>query len=64
MGDSSVQKVEQKKDWTLTRYALNTFINWLDEGKNSDGRKYLEMRLRLVAYFDRKNCSTPDELAD
>ena len=28
------------------------------------GLKYLEMRRRLVSYFDRKNCATPDELAD
>src|SRR5262249_5396488 len=26
--------------------------------------KYLETRRRLVRYFDRKNCLTPDELAD
>jgi DNA-directed RNA polymerase specialized sigma24 family protein len=31
---------------------------------DSDGERYLEMRRRLVAYFDRKNCLTPDELAD
>ena len=31
---------------------------------DSDGQKYLEMRRRLVFYFDRKNCLTSDELAD
>lgn len=31
---------------------------------HSDGQNYLEMRQRLVAYFDRKNCSAPNELAD
>jgi DNA-directed RNA polymerase specialized sigma24 family protein len=31
---------------------------------DSNGEKYLEMRRRLVAYFDRKNCLAPDELAD
>jgi DNA-directed RNA polymerase specialized sigma24 family protein len=40
------------------------FLNWLDEGADSEGRSYLEMRRRLVAYFDRKNCLNPDELAD
>jgi DNA-directed RNA polymerase specialized sigma24 family protein len=39
-------------------------LNWLDEGVDSNGEKYLEMRRRLVAYFDRKNCPAPDELAD
>jgi DNA-directed RNA polymerase specialized sigma24 family protein len=44
--------------------AFHRFLNWLDGGSDSDGRSYLEMRRRLVAYFDRKNCLNPDELAD
>ena len=59
-----MQKSEQKKDWTPTSQAFQRLLNWLDEGADSDGQKYLEMRRRLVAYFARKNCSTPDELAD
>jgi len=39
-------------------------LAWLNEGVNSEGVKYLEMRRRLVSYFDRKNCAVPDELAD
>ena len=59
-----MRKNEQKKDWNLTPEAFGNFLAWLDEGVNSDGRKYLEMRARLIAYFDRKNCLSPDELAD
>jgi DNA-directed RNA polymerase specialized sigma24 family protein len=59
-----VQKVEQKKDWTLTPSAFRRLLDWLDEGADSGGQKYLEIRQRLVLYFDRKNCLTPDELAD
>lgn len=64
MGDSSAQRMDQKKDRILTPHSFQRLLGWLDEGADSDGRKYLEMRLRLVAYFDRKNCSAPDELAD
>lgn len=46
------------------REAFHKFLNWLDDGTESDGRSYLEMRERLVAYFDRKNCLIADELAD
>ena len=56
--------IEQKKDWTLTPQAFHRLLKWLDEGTDSDGQKYLEMRRRLVVYFDRKNCPAPDELAD
>src|SRR5216683_127768 len=44
--------------------AFRQFLQWLDEGVDSGGEKYLEMRRRLVSYFDRKNCLSPDELAD
>ena len=64
MSELSVQKLGQKKDWALTPQAFHRLLIWLDEGSDSDGQKYLEMRRRLVAYFDRKNCPAPDELAD
>jgi len=64
MNSSSSQKSEQKKNWTLTPIAFRKFLEWLDEGADSGGQKYLEMRGRLAAYFDRKNCPTADEFAD
>ena len=57
-------RIAQKKDQTLTPRAFDLLLDWLDGGAASGGQNYLEMRERLVAYFDRKNCSTPDELAD
>lgn len=59
-----MQKTEPKKNWSITSSAFEMLLKWLDEGKNSDGQNYLEMRRRMVAYFDRKNCRTPDEFAD
>ncbi len=59
-----MQKAEAKKNWTITSEAFHRFLDWLDEGKSSDGRNYLEMCARLVSYFDRKNCRNPNELAD
>ena len=59
-----MQKTESKKHWAIISGAFARLLEWLDEGKNSDGRNYLEMRQRLVAYFDRKNCLTPDDSAD
>ena len=53
-----------KKDWAQTASAFHRFLTWLDEGVDSHGEKYLEMRRRLVSYFGRKRCLSPDELAD
>jgi DNA-directed RNA polymerase specialized sigma24 family protein len=59
-----LQRVESKKEWVLTPDAFDQLLTWLNEGQASRGERYLEMRRRLVAYFVRKNCSAPDELAD
>ena len=53
-----------KKHWTPTQDAFREFLHWLDEGVDSGGGKYLELRRRLVLYFDRRNCLTADDLAD
>jgi hypothetical protein len=55
---------ELKKDLTLNAGAFRQFLNWLDGGADSEGETYLEMRRRLVRCFDRRNCSSPDDLAD
>ena len=53
-----------KKDWILNPQAFRQFLNWLDQGVDSNGERYLEMRRRLARYFDRRSCSSPDDLAD
>ena len=53
-----------QKDWSLSQSAFRRLLSWLDEGVESGGEKYLETRRRLVQYFDRKNCLSPNELAD
>lgn len=59
-----MQKVGLKKNWTLNPAAFNKFLAWLDDGADSEGHNYLEIRERLVNFFDRKNCLNADELAD
>jgi DNA-directed RNA polymerase specialized sigma24 family protein len=53
-----------KKHWTPTEASFRQLLKWLDEGADSGGERYLEMRRRLAAYFDRRNCLAPDDLAD
>ena len=59
-----MQKTESKKNWIITSNAFHRLLEWLDEGADSDGQEYLEMRARMVAFFDRKNCLLPEDLAD
>jgi DNA-directed RNA polymerase specialized sigma24 family protein len=53
-----------KRDWNATPQAFERLLAWLDEGVDSGGEAYLQMRRRLVLYFSRKRCLSPDDLAD
>jgi len=56
--------VGPNQDWQPTEKVFQKFLRWLDEGTDSEGQRYLEVRRRLEVYFDRKNCVAPGELAD
>src|SRR5262245_42528417 len=64
MANSSVPESGRKSDWILTQNAFRKLLQWFDSDENSEGANYLEIRRRLVSYFDRKGCSSPEELAD
>lgn len=53
-----------REERTPTQFAFDRLLDWLDDGVDSQGERYLEMRRRLVAYFDRRNRPAADELAD
>jgi len=57
------QEIGQEEP-TLTEVAFTRLLTWLDDGTDSRGERYLEVRRRLVAYFDRQNRPAPDTLAD
>src|SRR6187549_1697403 len=57
-------KPNLKRDWQPDEAAFGRLLAWLDEGTDSRGERYLEMRERLVDYFGRRNCHSPEDLAD
>jgi RNA polymerase sigma factor (sigma-70 family) len=59
-----IVNTQLKPGWSPTQSAFRDLLNWFDEGVESGGEKYLEMHRRLVSYFTRKNCLSPDDLAD
>ncbi len=48
----------------LSQVAFDRLLEWLDDGADSHGERYLEMRRRLVSYFTRRNRPSADDLAD
>jgi hypothetical protein len=53
-----------KRAWVASPQAFERLLAWLDEGGDTDGEAYLQVRRRLVTYFRRKRCLAPDDLAD
>lgn len=62
--EDSIARAELKKNWAPTEPAFKRFLAWLDQGVESNGETYLEMRRRLELYFERRNCRAPEDLAD
>jgi DNA-directed RNA polymerase specialized sigma24 family protein len=67
--DPLVDDIQDKRDRMLTHASFHRLLNWLNEEKEeedlvSGGQKYEEMRQKLIAYFDRRNCRSPEDLAD
>ena len=48
----------------FSQVAFNRLLEWLDEGVESHGERYVEIRRRLVSYFERRNRPAANELAD
>ncbi len=59
-----IARPDLKKHWSPSEAAFRRLLRWLDGSVDSAGENYLEMRRRLVAYFDRRGCRNPDDLAD
>jgi DNA-directed RNA polymerase specialized sigma24 family protein len=48
----------------LSHLAFARLLEWLDDGVDSHGATYLEIRRRLAEYFDRRDRPFADDLAD
>ena len=53
-----------RKEAELSQYVFDRLLAWLDDGTDSHGERYLEIRRRLVMYFDRRNRPAAEDLAD
>jgi len=53
-----------RRDWNPAPESFERLLKWLDGAMNSEGQRYLEIRRRLIAYFNHYGCLAPEELAD
>jgi DNA-directed RNA polymerase specialized sigma24 family protein len=52
------------KDWVLTKESFDALLAWLNPERDAAGRKYEEIRLRLIKIFVCRGCYEPEDLAD
>lgn len=56
--------LRHKKQWVLTQEAFDSFLGWLDTDRERAGRKYEEIRQKLIKIFVCRGCTVADDLAD
>lgn len=52
------------KEWVLTQEAFDKLLLWLDPNREQAGKKYEEIRRRLIKLFTCRGCRASEELAD
>jgi DNA-directed RNA polymerase specialized sigma24 family protein len=54
----------RKKEWDLTSEAFEKLLAWLNPDREQAGRKYEEIRRKLIKILTCRGCPCPEELAD
>ena len=53
-----------KKSWKLTQEVFDQLLNWLNPDREKAGKKYEEIRRRLIRIFISRGCADSEDLAD
>ena len=54
----------QKPKWVLTQTAFDELLEWLDTDREQAGRKYENIRLKLIKILACNGSASPEDLAD
>jgi RNA polymerase sigma factor (sigma-70 family) len=52
------------KGWVLSQEGFDALLDWLAPDREQAGRKYEEIRTRLIKIFTCRRCNEPEDLAD
>jgi len=53
-----------KKDWVLTQESFTALLAWLDSDRDAAGKKYEDIRRRLIKIFACRGCCESEDMAD
>ena len=54
----------QRTKWELNQESFKSLLRWLNSDREQAGRRYEEIRGRLIKIFGARGCAEPDLLAD
>jgi len=52
------------KDWQLTEESFNLFLSWLSLDRDTAGRKYEDIRHRVIFVLECRGCTDAEDAAD
>ena len=52
------------RNWELTKETFELFLSWLDTDREAAGKKYEDIRRRLIVLFSLRGCALSEDLAD
>lgn len=63
-GKRSLKEAASQKSRTLSQEPFDRLLEWLDRDREGAGRKYEEIRYKLIKFFTCRGCPVSEELAD
>ncbi len=53
-----------RTQWNISADTFEAFLAWLDRDRRQAGKKYEDIRIRLIKIFASRGCSCPEDLTD
>ena len=55
---------QQRAKWELNQESFESLLRWLNSDREQAGKRYEDIRSRLIKIFSARGCAEPDLLAD
>ena len=58
------ERERQKQKWELNEEAFESLLRWLNSDREQAGKRYEDIRARLIKIFSSRGCAEPELLTD
>lgn len=64
MSTNPPERERQKQKWELNEEAFESLLRWLNSDREQAGKRYEDIRARLIKIFSSRGCAEPELLTD